>query len=324
MKLCSFFAVLLLISNTTIGADLRIANLLLSPEQKPNIEVIFESPIEGVVSLVAPEGWRIVPETITAAADQKRFAFTVAQGRPTETNAYPVSVEVRHSDGTLQYHTQNVHVASAPNSNLEIVGPNDQEVAGADWSHAIPYSVDMKNNRIHIHTVWNRRQFSLLVGIDDMNLVTAEHDSPFTAVQLALGSVRSDKTFGELYQFLLFADDTGTGRCVALHDNPEASPPTTPNVDASQVFVWQHGKTVWFEVAIPFATIPAIRPGEGRELTLSFLVHDAENKTVLDWGRNCLLPNEHLETWNRWKGNSIGNADITVPRSEWGLCSSKF
>ena len=324
MKFYSFFVALLLISNAAVGADLRVANLLLSPEQKPNIEVLFESPVDGVVSLVAPEGWRIVPETITAVTNQKRFVFTVAQGKPNETNVYPISVVVRHSDGTTLHHTQKVHVATAPNSNLEVAGPNDQGVAAGNWGHAIPYSVDLKNNRIHIHAVWNRRHLSLLVGIDDMNLIPAEKDSPFTAVQIALGSVRSDKTFGELHQFLLFADETGTGRFIALQDNQGDSPQNMPNVDASQIFVWQHEKTVWFEAAIPFAAIPAIRPGEGRELTLSFLVHEAENKTVLDWGRNCLLPNENLEKWFRWKGNYIGNAELAVPRSEWGLCSSKF
>jgi hypothetical protein len=88
--------------------------------------------------------------------------------------------------------------------------------------------------------------------------------------------------------------------------------------------VWKHGKTLRWETAIAFAAIPTIKPGEGRELTLSFLIHDAVNKMVLDWGRTCLLPDENTEKWCRWKGDSIGNAVLAVPRAEWGLCSSKF
>jgi len=322
MKNFFVFLTLFLFSTVASGTEWRIANLLLSPEQKPNIEVVSETPIDGVVSLIAPEGWKIVPETIDATTDQKRFVFTVAQGRPNENNTYPLSVERRRRDGTLLRLDQEVRVATAPNSNLDVAGPNDQGVATENWNHAIPLSVVVGDKPIRVHSVWNRRRLSLLIGIDDLQLVSAEKDSPFTAVQIALGSVRSDKTFGELYQFLLFADDAGKGRLVALKE--DGSPENLPNIDASQTFVWKHGKTLWFETAIPFAAIPAIRPGEGRELTLSFLIHDAANRTVLDWGRTCRLPDEKNEKWFRWQGNVIGNAVLATPRAEWGLCSSKF
>ncbi|MCL2622072.1 MAG: hypothetical protein FWD31_00285 [Planctomycetaceae bacterium] len=322
MKFCSFFVALLLISNAAAGADMRIANLLLSPEQKPNVEVVFETPPDGTVSLGAPENWKIVPETIAATTGQKRFVFTVAQGRPNEKNSYDLSVEVRRNDGTILQHGQQVHVATAPNSNLDVVGPNEHGVAAADWSHTIPYFTSIGDSNIQIHSVWNRRQLCLLIGVEDMKLVPAETDSPFTAVQIAIGAIRSDKTFGELYQFLLFAGATGEGHLIFLKDGD--SPLNFSNFDATKAFVWQHEKTVWFETAIPFAAIPAIRSGEGREFSLSFLIHDAENSAVLDWGRNCLLPDENNEQWTRWKGHSIGDTVLTVPRSEWGLCSSKF
>jgi len=314
LKSFPLFALLFFMTSPTIGADLRIANLLLSPEQKPNVEVISETPISGIVNLIAPEGWRIVPEAILAEPDQRRFVFTVAQGKPNERNVYSLSVKVRRPDGTALEHTQDVHVATAPNSNLSVTGPNDQGVAATNWDHAIPLFVTIGDHPVQIRTVWNRRQLSLLVGVENMVL------APFTGVQIAVGSVRSDKTPGELYQFLLFADETQAGRLVSLPGNLE----DLPKVDVSQAFVWQLENTVWFEAAIPFAAIPAIRPGEGRELTLSFLIHDAQNKTVLDWGRICLLPNESAEKWFRWKGDSIGDKALTTPRSEWGLCSSKF
>jgi len=332
MKHCYLFIPLFLFSTVTFGAELRIANLLLSPEQKPNVEVVSDVPLDGMVSLTAAEGWKIVPETIDATDGQKRFVFTVAQGRPNEKNSYDLTVEVRRSDGSTLRHARQVHVATAPNSNLDVAGPNDHGVAAGDWSHAIPYFTSIDDTNIQIHSVWNRRRLCLLVGVDGMKLVPAttvspdSPDSPFTAVQIAIGSVRSDKSFGELYQFLLFADATGGGHLIALPG--EDSFGIFSNDDATKTFVWKHGKTLWFETAIPFAAIPAIRPGEGRELTLSFLIHDAENSAVLDWGRNCLLPNENdeksSEKWIRWKRNSIGDTVLTAPRSEWGLCSSKF
>jgi len=312
MKHFYLFVPLLLFSTAIVAAELRIANLMLSPEQKPNVEVVTKTPIGGSLSLSAPEGWKIVPETIDATTDQKRFVFTVAQGKPTEKNSYPFSVTVKQRNGTTSQHQQDVRVATAPNSNLDVAGPSEHGIA-ADWSHAIPNSVTVDGKHVQIHSVWNRRRLSLLVGVDDMKLV-----APRTAVQIAIGSVRSDKTFGELYQFLLFADETGKGRLISLKDSDSS------DVDASKAFVWKHEKTVWFETSIPFAAISAIRPGEGRELTLSYLIHDAEDKKVLDWGRTCLLPNENDEKWIRWSGDSIGNAVLTVPRSEWGLCSSKF
>ena len=314
----------LLFANAAMGTDLRIANLLLSPEQKPNIEVIFETPIGGEVSLTCPEGWRVVPEAITAEPNQRRFVFTVAQGKPNEKNEYPLSVEVRRTDGTTVHYSQNVHVAAAPNSNLEVAGSNDSGIVAEDWKHAIPFASNLRENPIQIYTVWNRKRLGLLIGIENMKLVSAKREFPFTAVQIALGSVRSDKTFGELYQFLLFSDEAGAGRLVSLSGHQEDSPGHLPNVAVSQAFVWQQEKTVWFEAAIPFAAIPAIKPGEGRELTLSFLIHDAENGTVLDWGKICRLPDENLEHWFRWKGDSLGKTIPAAPRCEWGLCSSKY
>jgi len=321
MKKCYLVVSLFLCSTaivvTGVGADeLRIANLLLSPEQKPNVEVLSTVPIEGAVRVSAPEGWRISPETITATG-QKRFVFTVAQGRPSDKNEYALAVTVQRLGDTTFLHRQNVRVATAPNSNLDVAGPNEQGVAAADWSYAIPNVAMVQDKQVRIHTVWNRRCFSLLVGVDDLELVPTE-----TAVQIALGSVKSDKTFGELYQFLLFGDEAGKGHLVSL--NNDKSPRTLPDTDTSKAFVWKQKNTVWFEMAIPFTAIPAIRPGEGRELTLSFLIHNAEGKTVLDWGRTCLLPNENAEKWCRWKGDSIGNTALTMPRAEWGLCSSKF
>ena len=314
MKKFFVCAALFLFSTIGVGAELRIANLLLSPEQKPNVEVVFAAPVNGTVSLAAPDGWRIVP----AATDPKRAVFTVAQGKPNEENSYRLSVAVQRPDGSTFQHAQDVRVATAPNSNLDVVGPNEHGAATADWGHAIPCSVKIDDSVVRIHTVWNRRRLSLLVGVDNLQL------APLSAVQIALGAVRSDKAFGELYHFLLFADETGKGRLVSLNDRPNDSPQRLPEVDASKAFAWKHCETVWFEAAIPFAAIPAIRPGEGRELTLAFLIHDAAKKTVLDWGRTCLLPNETTEKWLRWQGDSIGNTVLTAPRSEWGLCSSKF
>jgi len=322
MKNFFVFSFLFLCSATIFGTELRIASLVLSPEQKPNIEVVAETPINGTLSLAPPEGWKIVPPTITAVADQKRFVFTVVEGRPNEKNSYPISVTVQRHDGTVLQHRQNVCVATAPNSSLVIAGPNDQGNAVESWDHAIPCSVTVHGKPIRIHTVWNRKRLCLLVEINDVEFVHAKNDQPFTAVQIALGAVRSDKTLGELYQFLLFADEIGRGHLVSLKNAD--SPPSLPDIDASQTFVWKHENTLRWETAIPFAAIPAIKPGEGRELTLSFLIHDAANKTVLDWGQTCLLTNESVEKWCRWKGDSIGNTILTVPRSEWGLCSSKF
>jgi len=313
---------LLLFSTVTVGAELRVANLLLSPEQKPNIEVVFETPPDGSVSLGAPDGWKIVPETIAASEGRKRLVFTVAQGRPSEKNSYDLSVEVQRNDGTTLQHTQQVHVATAPNSTLDAIGPNEHGVAAEDWNQAIPYAVLVGGKNVRIHSVWNRKQLCLLVGVEGMKLMPAETDSPFTAVQIAIGSIRSDKALGELYQFLLFADATDKGRLVSLKDGD--APQDFSATSASKAFVWQQEETVWFETAIPFAAIPAVKPGEGREFTLSFLIHDAENSAVLDWGRNCLLPNENGEKWARWKGDSIGKTILSAPRSEWGLCSSKF
>jgi hypothetical protein len=213
-----------LVSTIVVADDLRIANLLLLPEQKPNVEIVAETPINGMVNLSGPDGWNIVPKTITATVVQKRFVFTVAEGRSNEKQSYPFSLTVQRKDGSTLQHIQHVCVATAPNSNLVIAGPNNGGVIAESWSHAIPCSATVHDKLIRIHSVWNRKRLCLLVEIDDMELVPVEKDSPFTSVQIALGAVRSDKTLGELYQFLLFADATGKGRLVSL--TKDDSPPS--------------------------------------------------------------------------------------------------
>ncbi len=300
----------------------RLSNLPLSPEQKPNIEVLPTTTLEGELRPIGPDGWRFVPESIQVAPDQKRLVFTVAQGKPDPKNIYPVAVELKKPNGETVRRDHRIFVTTAPNSRLDVRGPDENGNTAEQWNDAIAVPWTESERSATIKTVWNRKRFSVLLEIEGLELTPFDGKKPSTAVQVAIGSLQTDRSPGELYQFLAFADGQ-EGRLVSL-SSPDRGPSEYPMVVDSKTFVWKRDKTVFFEISIPFSVLKAIRPGEGREFTMSLLVHDPTRGEVRDWGRICSAPKEKSETWIRWKGDSIAETPLTAPRTGWCLCSSKY
>ena len=71
--------------------------------------------------------------------------------------------------------------------------------------------------------------------------------------------------------------------------------------------------------------MPSIRADVGREICLSFLIHDPDGTGTRDWGAATgLWPEQRNKLAWCSLGASAGSKDIHYDsKVEWGLCSSK-
>ena len=76
-----------------------------------------------------------------------------------------------------------------------------------------------------------------------------------------------------------------------------------------------------YEIAVPFALLPQLRPTTGRELSFSLLVHDPDGTGVRDWGQAAgLRPWQRTRrAWRAWPGWSVGTGKPYDSKIEWGF-----
>ncbi len=320
---------------------MRLEGFTVAPAHTPHAVVavknLLQAPYEGTLRVKGPEGWSIVPpeqEVSLGPGETKRVKFTVQRGTIRESNAYPIEAFATGGGATV-VHRQSVACTSAPYFKPEIDGKTD------DWKDAIPVTFTSRGKKTTISTYWNRRQFSLLIAVEEDNLVRWIKDmgpGGCDAVQLAISPEQTPTPTspGEAsgrYEFLVVATGEGRAACFQLAEPAMKLSETQKARDlgplvlkSAEAVVRRAEGITYYEVAIPFKSLVEIRPSEGREFCLSVLVHDTDGTGIRDFGQAAgLWPSERNRlAWSNWPGAVWGKEPPYDNRLPWGLCSSKY
>ena len=313
---------------------LRIESMLVAPAHTPSLVVavanLRPAAYAGVIAVEAPEDWLLEPTSQTvelAARETKRVRFQVRKATTVEENRYPMTVVATGAGATVK-HAQTVVTASAPYYKPTIDGDP------SDWKDAIPVSFTTAGKTTLISTYWNRRQFAILVAVQE------DRHGPGDAVQLAIAP--QDARTGTApdqeaarFEFLFRADEQlANARCYRLAEPGTRLSETqtlrklaTLEYPDGVVAVTRRGDITYYECSIPFKPMRSlIRPSEGRELCLSVIVHDPDGTGVRDWGQAAGLWTWQRRrlAWSCWPGARWGPLPPFDNKTPWGLCSSKY
>ncbi len=328
---------------TCLAADpvaLRIESFGVAPAHAPSavvqIKNLRDVPYHGVLRVTVPPAWQLSPteqEVDLAPGQTKRVPFVVKRGTISQENAYPVEA-VATGGGATVTRRQNVVTASAPYFKPEIDGAID------DWKDAIPVTFITGGKKSVVHTFWNRRQFSILVAVEEERRIAHGTEPNCDAVQIAISpqdtqtgtSAEEEVT---RFEFLLVATGEGTGgKCFKLAEPGMAlSVGSKPRAldslmyEDATVAVRRIGGVTYYECGIPFKLMrDAIRPSEGREFHLSVLIHDPDGTGLRDWGAAAgMWPCQRNRlAWSLWPGAVWGEKPPFDNKLQWGLCSSKY
>jgi hypothetical protein len=318
---------------------LRVENLAVLPNSQPLLHVRIHNsgkdPYSGEIRLNVPDSWRIDAKQRAvrlAAGESKRITFSINGGTEAAANSYPIQV-MAVGGGKQITHAQSIVVASAPYFKPTIDGDP------TDWKDAIPVEFTVAGKKTTIGTYWNRGKFSVLVAVEEDELVFATPDSPFDAVQFALSAAdtqtdRSSSQTADRFEFLVVAKNSETAACHQLA-KPEtrltdvAVERTLDNFafEKADVAIFRRGHITYYECSVPFSEIRStIRPSEGREFLFSVLVHDPDGTGLRDWGEAAGLWDSERDplSWSRWVGAKWPDRPPTDCRTEWGMCSSRY
>ena len=324
------------------GLRLRMDAVTVPPATGPLVFVVAENAgdatYQGRVSLEGPPGCRLTPAERPlelVPGETQRLAFNVADGRTAADNRYVF--EITACDGDAAWtRRQEIFVASAPYFSPPIDGET------TEWSDAIPIVFTREGLRTTVSTHWSRRRFSLLVAVEEEQLLpfdpAAAPDQPFDAVQFAITPLEMAESAEEQralrYEFLLVAEPDGPGRCFQLADpdtpwetfsQPRALEPL--EVERAQVAIWRAEGVTYYACSLPFLPMrDTVRPSEGREFYFSVLVHDPDGTGVRDLGQPAgLWPSEQDQrSWSRWPGAVWPEPGPRANRVRWGFCSSLY
>ncbi len=322
---------------------LRVESLTVPPSTGPlifvNVKNQSDAPFAGTVAMKGPDGWQISPQLKEISLDPgntKRTAFTIERGQNVRANSYAVEVSATGA-GTTVVRKQNIFCASAPYYKPQIDGDP------SDWKDAIPVTFTTGGKKTVVSTFWNRRQFSILVAVEEEKLVGYDGESGpagFDAVQLALspqdsrtGASADEQT--ARFEFLLVATGDGTGgKCFQLAtpgmklgetQQPRSLGPL--QYEKATLAVDRKDGVTYYECGLPFRPMrEKIRPSEGREFFLSLLVHDPDGTGIRDLGRAAgMWPGQRNRlAWSLWPGAKWGQQPPFDNKLCWGLCTSKY
>ena len=326
-----------------VALGLRIESFVVAPAHSPSAVVVVRNngraAFEGIVRVEPPQGWQLSPteqKVSLAAGEVKRVAFIVKRGLIRQSNRYPLEVSVTGA-GTSVTHRQEVVTASAPYFKPTVDGNTEE------WKDAIPVTWTTGGKKTVTSTYWNRRQFSLLVAVEEDELIPFQ-ETPgrggFDAVQVAISP--QDTTTGTSpddeatrYEFLFVSTGSGTdGKCFLLAEpgmklsegqKPRQLAPL--EYDDAKLAVSRREGVTYYECSLPFRLMrDRIRPSEGREFHLSLLVHDPGGTGIRDWGQAAgMAPRERNRlAWSLWQGAKWGDQPPFDNKTKWGLCSSKY
>jgi hypothetical protein len=318
----------------------RAENFTVTPSTGPVMHIRVRNtagtPSTVTVEPSFPEGWQWTPKhrTVTLKPHQlERVPFAIEKAMDVKANQYPVEIAVK-TDAGRSVQQQTLVCASAPHFKPKIDG------RFKDWSEAIPVSFISTGRETVVSTYWNQKHFCIYVQVEEDELIAYKKgQAVMDAVQLALAPGRSATSSvasapAQRYEFLMvkgagmFAKDrcfclikAGTELSVAQ----QARSLESLAFKEAQVAVKRKGKITHYECAIPWSAMPSIRADVGREISLSFLIHDPDGTGIRDWGQATGLWAEQ-RTKLAWcaLGASVGSKDIPYDsKVEWGLCSSK-
>ncbi len=329
--------VLLVVSGVARGDDrvaLRITNMAVTPAHMPPVTVwvknVSEESYEGSIRLELPDGWKpSVPAQDVSLEPGKvtGVRFTLHDAKNREENRYPITA-VAKGAGQEFRRSQEIVCASAPYFKPEIDGKID------DWKDAIPVTFLTDGKKTTIHTVWNRRQFSMLVAVEE-----DEQTPAAGAVQIAISPQDTETSSNAddeatRHEFLLMSAGAGQGgRCfqlaepgMKLSETQTVREMTGLELEDPKLAVWRDGNTTYYEWGVSFRRLSGIRPSEGREFFLSVLVHDPDGTGLRDWGEAAgLWPCQRNRlAWSVWPGAKWPDEPPMDNKLEWGMCSSKY
>ncbi len=322
---------------------LRVESLTVPPSSQPLVFVrlknLREVPYQGSLTIKGPEGWRLGPaerQVVLKGGETGRVSFGVERGLSLRSNSYPVEVSAAGA-GVTVVHRQEVSCTSAPYFKPTIDGDP------GEWKDAIPVTFITGGKRTVISTYWNRRQFSILVAVEEEKLIGYEQGptpEPFDAVQVAIspqGTRSGDSPDDETgrFEFLFVWTGSGTlGKCfqlaspgMKLAETAKSRPLAPLEHQKASVAVSRSGGVTSYECGIPFAPMRGqIRPSEGREFCMSVLVHDPDGTGIRDWGRAAGLwsGERNRWAWSGWAGARWGEKPPFDNKLPWGLCSSRY
>jgi hypothetical protein len=329
---------------------LRVENLTVPPSTGPLLGVqvknLTQSPYEGTLTLAPPEGWQLSPaerEVSLGPGERGRVPFTIVKGLNVAANAYPFTVTATGGEAAV-VREQTVFVATAPFFKPTIDGDP------AEWDHAVPVAWQTAGRKTTVRTYWSRRQFAVLVEVEEEKLVPPAlggageagqgRGAQFDAVQIAIApgdAVTATSEDGEAarFEFLLAAGgNDGAGRCfqlaapgMKLADTANARALGPLAYDDADVAVRRQGQTTYYECSLPFRPMrDEIRPSEGREFRFSVLVHDPDGTGLRDLGAAAgLWPWQRtVWAWSRFEGAVWPEKPPFDSKVEWGMCSSLY
>jgi hypothetical protein len=319
---------------------LRVESFLVPPSTGPvvyaRVKNNSQTTQKAAVSLTGPEEWKIGPnhrEVELAPNETRRIPFTIAVGKTVEANRYDMTLTAIVGEKAIAKR-QTVSVASAPYFKPTIDGKLD------DWKDAIPATFETKGEATTISTYWNRRQFSLLIAVEEEELIPqapGEDPAPFDAVQFALaaGGAKTGTSPDALtnrYEFLIAAQNDGTAAVYQLAQpgmklgDTQTPQQLKPYEDATAT-VWHIDGVTYYECSLSFRPMrDDLQPSEGREICFSVLVHDPDGTGLRDWGSAIgLWPSQRNKlAWSSWPGAKWPETPPFDSQTEWGLCTSKY
>ncbi|MFW6171607.1 MAG: hypothetical protein ACODAD_14050 [Planctomycetota bacterium] len=318
---------------------LRAENLAVLPKSKPILYVRVANrsngPIATTLSVDVPSSWRISKlsrDVELAASEEARLGFPVAEGDVKSSNSYPITMTAQCKRRRF-VREQEIAVASAPYFTPTIDGDP------SDWKDAIPVTFSQGDKKTTIATYWNRRQFSILVSVEEDKYVPRGAAHRFDAVQVALAprgtatghSVDED---ANRFEYLVFGTLEERDGCCQLArpgvSLAEVARPRSLNplmYDKAEVAIKRAGGVTHYEFSLPLASVrDYIRPSEGREFYFSVLVHDPDGTGIRDWGVEAGLweSQRNRLAWSDWEGAQWDDVPPMDCRTQWGMCSSKY
>ncbi len=318
-------------------AMVRVANFVVTPSTGPATNILVrnpgDAPLAGTLRVTWPAGWKVTPvshELRLAAGETRSLPFAIERATDRRANVYPVEVVVESDRGKVVT-KQNVVCASAPYYKPTIDGDP------VEWKDAIPITLAIAGKKATVRQYWNRREFCLLVEVEEDALASYDPAKPakaFDAIQfsLAKGSAKTggkvtDKS--ERFEFLV-TDAGDDDRCFALISPgtelavaQKARPLEPLRVADAKVVIKRVGKITRYELSLPMKPMRELRPTPGREFHFSLLVHDAD-AGLRDLGSvmNLWESQRPALAWCRTPGIDFPAKAPFDNKVEFGFCSS--
>ena len=321
---------------------MQVGSFMVAPAHMPPVIISVNNlgtkAYDGTIRVKLPDGWKYAPaeQPISLSPGETgQVRFNIKEARIAEVNSYPVEVTATAAGATVT-HRQKVVCTSAPYFKPQIDGRLD------DWKDAIPAAFDAGGKSTVISTYWNRRQFSILVAVEEEKLLPMKKGSPdehFDAVQLALSPQKTVTGTNEddeatRYEFLLVSTGEGTqGKCfqlakpgMKLAEGQSERALAALEFEKAKIAVSRSDGVTYYECQIPFRSLSKIKASEGREFFLSVLVHDPDGTGLRDWGRAAgLWPSQRNRlAWSRFAGDQFPDQPPFDNKTPWGMCSSKY